>query len=211
MTGFVKICGINSNKSLEAVVSAGADAVGLVIGVPRSPRNISLLQAKELRRRVQSSVKSILVMVPRDLDTVIHAIKYVKPDMVQLHNIDFNTSNLDVPVIRAINNRTGLEKSQRIASECDLLLLDSYHKDKYGGTGKSQDLDCAERVIKQLAPHPVILAGGLNPGNVSEAIRRTNPYGVDVSSGVEKSPGGKDAEKIRAFVEAARNIGEQII
>ncbi|MFC1802826.1 phosphoribosylanthranilate isomerase [Thermoproteota archaeon] len=205
MTVFVKICGIKSRAALDAAVSAGADAVGFVVGVPSSQRNLSLDKARELRVSIPGNVSPVLVMVPKTLHDVLQAVEYINPDMVQLHDVRFDTIEISTPIIRGVNNRTPIEEAHLIAKKCDSLLLDSYKEGTHGGTGTPQDLAYSKYFIEQLTPHPVILAGGMRPDNVANAIQIANPYGVDASSGVESSPGVKDPEKIRAFVEAAKN------
>lgn len=202
----MKICGINTLESLKAVLSTEANAVGFVTGVPESPRNISLKKALKLRRKVPKKVKTVLVMVPSSLQEVNHAVKNIQPNLIQLHGISFDTSMIGIPVIRAVNNKTRLKRAMKTANSCEYLLLDSYHKKLHGGTGITQDLLFAKKFIKKLYPSPVILAGGLNPSNVSEAIQLTNAYGVDVSSGVESIPGVKDTCKIRDFVKEAKKM-----
>ncbi len=205
MTVFVKICGIKTNDVLETTISAGADAVGFVVGVPSSPRNISLEGARKLRVYVPSHVKTVLVMVPETLNDVLQAVETVQPDYVQLHGHNFNTPGVPVPIIKGVNNRTHIKTTDLPLRNGDLLLLDAYKEGMHGGTGIFQDLTFSKNFIEQVSPQPVIIAGGLNPVNVADAIRVAKPYGVDVSSGVENKPGVKDAEKIRAFVKAAKN------
>lgn len=208
MTVFVKICGIKSFQGLDAAASGGADAVGFVVGVPSSPRNITLDEARRLRREAPSSVKSVLVMAPYSISDVIHAVEHVKPDLVQLHGVGLEASRIPVPVIMGVTNRTPQEEVKEIASNCDFILLDSYKSGAHGGTGLPQDLDYSRIFVERTSPHPVILAGGMRPGTVADVIRAARPFGVDVSSGVERSPGVKDPEKIRAFIAAAKRSGQ---
>jgi len=203
---FVKICGIRSSRSLDAAVSAGADAVGFVIGVPASPRNLSIEDARRLRDELPSSVKSVLVMVPETQEEVLQTIEDVQADMVQLHGDDIDTTEIPTPVIRGVNHKTSITEARQLANRSDFLLLDTYKKDMHGGTGILQNLQHSKSFIEQIAPHPVILAGGLRPENVVEAIKLTKPYGVDVSTGVETSPGIKDTKKITEFIEAVRRM-----
>ena len=209
MTVFVKICGIKSRQALEATASGGADAVGFVVRVPSSPRNLTLDEARDLRLEVPSGVKTVLVMVPGSLYDVIQAIEYVQPDLVQLHGVGFDASKIPLPVIRGVTNRTPHEETQRIASNCDIILLDSHKEGTQGGTGLPMDLEYSKIFIKRTSPRPVILAGGMRPDTVAEVIRVAKPFGVDVSSGVESSPGVKDPEKIRAFIAAAKCSGQE--
>ena len=201
---FVKICGICSDRSLEASVSAGADAVGFIVRVPMSPRNLRIEEAKKLRDKLPYNVKSVLVMVPKTQKEVLQTIEAIQPDMVQLHGDNIDTTKIQVPVIRGVNQRISIKDARQLTSKCDFLLLDTYKKNMYGGTGKLQDPYYSKSFIEQVAPHPVILAGGLRPENVVELVKLTNPFGVDVSTGVETSPGVKDPEKIIEFIEAVK-------
>ena len=209
MTVFVKICGIKSRQALDAASSCGADAVGFVVGVPSSPRNLTLDEARDLRLEVPSGVKTVLVMVPGSFYDVIQAVEYVQPDLVQLHGVGFDASKVPVPVIRGVTNRTPYEKVQKIALNCDIILLDSYKYGAQGGTGLPQDLDYSKIFIERTSPRSVILAGGMRPDSVAEVIRVARPFGVDVSSGVERSRGVKDPEKIEAFIAAAKGAGQE--
>ncbi|MFH1180332.1 MAG: phosphoribosylanthranilate isomerase [Candidatus Bathyarchaeota archaeon] len=206
---FVKICGIKSRQALEAAVSGGADAVGFVVGIPSSPRNLTLDEARDLRQEAPDEVKTVLVMVPQSLDEVIHVINYVNPDLVQLHGVEFDASRISVPVIRGVTNKTPHEEVQRIASNCDIILLDSHKEGVHGGTGFPLNLDYSKNFIERIKPHPVILAGGMRPDTVEEATCFARPFGVDVSSGVESSPGVKDPKKIRAFIAAAKRSRQE--
>lgn len=202
MTIFVKICGFKTVDSLEAAVESGVDAVGFVTGVPSSPRNLRLDEVKELISLVPSDVKSVLVMAPNSVEQVRQAVDYIRPDMVQVHGLD--AVGVGIPLILGVNNGADIRAAKSLSKHCDLLLLDSYKEGVHGGTGIQQDLSFSKNFIEQLVPQPVILAGGLTHTNVAHAIKTTQPYGVDVSSGVERSPGEKDPELIRAFIEAAK-------
>ena len=206
---FVKICGIKSNQALEAAVSGGADAVGFVAGVPSSPRNLTLDEARSLRQEVPYDVKTVLVMVPQSLNELVYAVKYVNPDLVQLHGVDFDFSRIPVPIIKGVTTRTPHEEVQRITSSCEIILLDSYKEGFKGGTGVPLNLEYSKIFIERMSPHPVILAGGMRPDTVWEAIRFARPFGVDVSSGVESSPGVKDIKKIRDFIAAVKQSKQE--
>jgi phosphoribosylanthranilate isomerase len=203
---FVKICGICSDRALEASVSAGADAVGFIVEVPLSPRNLSIEKAKKLRDKLPCHVKSVLVMVPETQKEILQTIEAIQPDMVQLHGENIDTTEVPVPVIRGVNQKISIKDARQLTSKCDFLLLDTYKKNIYGGTGKLQDPYHSKSFIEQIAPHPVILAGGLRPENVAKIVELTNPFGVDVSTGVETSPGVKDPEKIIEFIEAVKTM-----
>lgn len=200
---FVKICGLKTSEAIEAAVTAGADAIGFIVNVPSSPRNFGVGEAYNLRSIVPSNVKTVLVTVPKSQEELLKAIEVVQPDLVQIHGSN-NLEGVNTPVIIGVNNRTPLDEARKLATECDYLLLDSYVKGLHGGTGVQHNQSFPRHFIEQLSPHPVILAGGLNPGNVAEAIYTIQPFGVDVSSGVESAPGVKDPDLISEFVRAAK-------
>jgi phosphoribosylanthranilate isomerase len=206
----VKICGITRVEDLIAAVDAGADAVGFVVGVPSSARNLSLHKAKELVSLVPVFTSSVLVMVPNGLDNLIEAYEMIRPDTLQLHGeglpcIDEIREKLPgVTLIRGIrydprNNNRAFEN----LADYNAVLLDTFIPEKYGGTGVTHDWQASRMISEKLSPMKLILAGGLNPSNVQKAIQIVNPYAVDVSTGVESSPGLKDSEKMRIFVKRA--------
>jgi phosphoribosylanthranilate isomerase len=212
----VKICGITRKEDLDAAAAAGADAVGFVVDVASSPRNISLTDAENLIRQVPPFVKSVLVMVPTSLEDLVKACKALNPDAVQIHGENLQ----DVGAIReklpnalligAVKaNPTGVvEDAAKAAKMFDAVILDSFVQGKYGGTGVVHDWNVSQRIRQVIHPKPLILAGGLNPENVAEAVRTVEPYAVDVSSGVEQQPGIKDHQKMVEFVKNAKGCRE---
>lgn len=208
----MKICGITRKEDLEAVCSLGADMVGFIVGIQSSPRNLSLKRAEDLFRLVPEKVKSVLVMAPNNLTQVLEAYKRLKPNFIQLHgSIALDPGFLrdklpDVMLIGAlpIVGDEAVERAKYTAAFFDGILADSYSAGKHGGTGVTHDWLISRRVRDAIYPKPLILAGGLNPGNVKEAIETVRPYAVDVSTGVESSPGIKDPEKVEAFIRRAK-------
>jgi len=208
----VKICGITRKEDLAVAVAAGADAVGFVVGVPSSPRNLTLKKAEKLMGLVPIFVKSVLVMVPTSINELLKTYEKLSPDAIQIHGEHLpNASTLreklpNTPLIRAVNANpvNALEVASEASKSFDAILLDSPARGRYGGTGLVHDWDLSKRVKQFIHPKPLILAGGLNPENVKDAIRRVQPYAVDVSTGVELRPGIKDPEKVLAFMENAK-------
>jgi phosphoribosylanthranilate isomerase len=210
----VKICGITREEDLQMVCSLGADAVGFVVGVQHSPRNLTLKKAERLIRMVPSHVKSVLVTVPKSLDETVKLHKRLKTDAIQIHgNIlqqPLALRNLlpDAYLIRA----TALESQgvlERIVDESkffDAILIDTHVPGKHGGTGVTHDWNISQHVRNAIFPKPLILAGGLNPENVRRSICTVKPYGVDVSTGVESKPGIKDPVKVKAFIREAKTV-----
>jgi len=210
----VKICGITRKEDLDAAAEAGADAVGFVVGVASSPRNLSLNEAERLIRQVPPFVKSVLVTVPRSIDDFA-AYEKLNPDAIQIHGENLHAAasvRLRLPntqLIGAVNANLAdaLDVISRVSKLFDAVLLDSFVAGRYGGTGVVHDWELSKRVKQVIHPKPLILAGGLNPENVAEAVRTVKPYAVDVSSGVEQQPGIKNHQKIVEFIKNAKDIG----
>jgi phosphoribosylanthranilate isomerase len=209
----VKICGITRKEDLDAAVAAGADAVGFVVGVASSPRNIALEKAEKLIRQVPPFVKSVLVTVPRGIDDF-EIYEKLNPDAIQIHGENLHTAasvRLKIPntlLIGAVNAKlaNALDVVSKPAKIFDAVLLDSFANGRYGGTGIVHDWELSKRVKQAIHPKPLILAGGLTPENVAEAVRTVEPYAVDVSSGVERQPGIKDHKKISNFIKNAKDV-----
>jgi phosphoribosylanthranilate isomerase len=210
----VKICGITRKEDLDAAAAAGADAVGFVIGAAASPRNIPLEKAEKLFRQVPPFVKSVLVTLPTGIDELAETCRKLNPDAVQIHGENLRNAALireklpNNPLIKAVNaNSPNALETASVASKIfDAVLLDSLAEGKYGGTGAVHDWTLSKRIRNAVYPTPLILAGGLNPENVAEAVRVVQPYAVDVSSGVELQRGKKDNQKIISFVKNAKNV-----
>jgi len=210
----VKICGITREEDLAVAVAAGADAVGFLVGVPSSPRNLTLERAERLLRQVPIFVDSVVVMAPQNINGLVEICEGLKPTAIQIHG----KKNFDASEIRERIKDTRLIKTIYVTKDAlketviedlktfDAVLLDSFTKGQYGGTGRVHDWTLSRQIKEAVAPLPVILAGGLKPENVKEAILTVQPYAVDVASGVELRPAVKDHEKIRAFVENAKEI-----
>ncbi len=204
----VKICGIRRVEDLRAAVEEGADAVGMVVGFPSSPRNLSLSQAAEIRRGVPVFVDAVLVVRADGREEFRRVVEELEPDAIQLYGQLSLAEARDLAtgcrIIKPV--KAGTEPSGLDLSLADAILLDSHSESLPGGTGRTHDWYAARRLREQISL-PLVLAGGLNPSNVSEAVRVVEPYAVDVSSGVESSPGVKSRELIRAFIRAALGEG----
>ncbi len=208
-----KICGITRVEDLEAAVAAGADALGFVVGVPSSKRNLSIETAARLVRRVPVFASSVLVMVPGALDDLTKAYERIRPDILQVHGDgvpkieELREAIPGATLIKGVRSEPGEALRAAVeASGFDAVLLDTFFPGKHGGTGMTHDWGISEKVRVNLGPGRLILAGGLNPSNVKEANRTVRPYAVDVSTGVESSPGIKDHEKIVSFIENVREV-----
>ncbi|MBS7610417.1 phosphoribosylanthranilate isomerase [Candidatus Bathyarchaeota archaeon] len=213
----IKICGITREEDLKMACSLGADAVGFVVGVPSSPRSLSLDKAKGLLELVPEPVKRILVTAPGSLEYAVDICESLRPDALQIHGEkgeEFQSlrgKSLGIPLVRALSIKPGsereaLKEALREARFFDAILLDSFAAGRFGGTGIVHDWNISRRIRESVYPKPLILAGGLKPENVKEAIEKVMPYAVDVSSGVESKPGVKDPGKVKAFIRNARKV-----
>lgn len=221
MTSLIKICGLSTPATLEAAIAAGADMVGFV-RFPRSPRHLELDPGRELSQAARGRVLRVLLVVDaedRDLDAAMAALD---PDILQLHGhetpqrLEALRIRYGVPVMKAIGIAESADLAGIAAYEdaADRILLDAKPPRGAalpGGNGVAFDwglLAAAKGAepsgLGGLDPGTLMLSGGLSPENVAEAIRITGIRAVDVSSGVETRPGEKDAGRIRAFIQAAR-------
>ena len=204
-----KICGIRDPGARDAAVASGADAVGFVVEIPRSRRSIGREEAKSLIRGLPPFVSSVVVMEPKSaaeaasiaLDTGADVLQVngtlAAEDLSTLREMVAARLGATVPAVPG-----ALEEVRRIAEVADALLVDSQEGGKLGGTGAVHDWNLSADLVEAVGA-PVILAGGLSPENVAEAIRAVGPYAVDVSTGVE-TEGRKDPAKIAAFLREVR-------
>lgn len=220
----VKICGIRSPDDIQTAALYGADAVGFITEVPvESPRKIDSDTAAALISKVPKCLDSVMVIMPENSSRTLELIEKVRPDIVQIHSdlspveLEIIREKTDIPIIKTLSVPAGLGASKiqslvnRLLKEVreleksgvvDSVLLDSGIAGRTGGTGCIHDWDLSRRIAEE-TELPLILAGGLKPENVQEAIRVVSPYAVDTASGVE-TLGKKDAVKIRSFIEEVR-------
>jgi phosphoribosylanthranilate isomerase len=217
MTLTIKICGLRTPEALDVALESGADLVGFVF-FPPSPRNLGLEAARALGARVQGRAGKVALTVDANDDTIADIVAALKPDMLQLHGTETPDrvvavrTRFGLPVMKAlpIAERSDLSPIRLYAQVADRLLFDARApKDatRPGGLGTPFDWT----LLKDVNPGvPFMLSGGLSAGNVTEALRVTRAPGVDVSSGVERKPGEKDAAKIREFIRVARSAEEPL-
>jgi phosphoribosylanthranilate isomerase len=199
-----KICGITRIEDALAAVEAGADAIGLVF-YGKSPRAVSIEQAAAIVQALPPFVTSVGLFVDMPRDQLQQLLQRLPLDLLQFHG-DESPADCEGhgrPYIKALRVRPGEDVAAAMAPYAGArgILLDTFVEGVPGGTGASFDWS----LVPENAAKPIILAGGLDAGNVATAIRQVRPYAVDVSGGVEASKGIKDAGKIRAFVRAVRD------
>jgi len=200
----VKICGVTNSEDRDAVVAAGADALGVIHGVPvETPREVGEATASELVAGVPPVVTSVLVTMPTTVQEATKRVDDIEPNVVQIHD------GLSPAELGALGRRV----SQQIiavvdaeaddvadyADHADALLVDSVDAEGGGGTGETHDWTRTRDIVASLDV-PVVLAGGLTPENVAEAVRTVEPFGVDTASGVEQAGGRKDHDAVERFV-----------
>jgi phosphoribosylanthranilate isomerase len=207
----IKICGLMTPETLDVALEASADMVGFVF-FPPSPRHLDFAAARMLAGRVRGRAQKVALSVDADDQWLAAAIEALRPDALQLHGrespqrVTAVRERFGLPVTKAlpIEARADLDAIRKYAVVSDRLLFDARAPraaTRPGGLGKSFDW----RLLEDIDPGvPFMLSGGLDACNVAEALRVTRAPGVDVSSGVERAPGEKDPDKIRAFIRAAR-------
>jgi phosphoribosylanthranilate isomerase len=201
----IKICGITRPGDAAEAASAGADAIGLVFHAS-SPRRIDVERAGAIVLELPPFVSAVALFVDPAPAAVREVLDNVRIDLLQFHGAEGPEfcRGFGVPYIKAVRMRSGVSISAEAEryEDARALLLDTYDERVAGGSGRPFRWDALPADLGV----PIILAGGLDPANVAEAVRMVRPYGVDVSSGVESAPGIKDAAKIRAFVNAVRTV-----
>jgi phosphoribosylanthranilate isomerase len=204
----VKICGITNALDAQVAVSAGADALGFIF-YTKSPRFVQPMVAKHIISELPPFVLPIGVFVNEEPKRVRDIMEECGLALAQLHGDETPAycESLERPILRGIRlrDRGSFLAMAEYKGRAGVrgFVVDAFSESAYGGTGKITDWNLASEAAKAA---PILLAGGLLPGNVQEAIQKVKPYGVDVSSGVEASPGKKDPTKVKAFVHAAKLV-----
>ena len=205
----VKICGLTRRDDALAAVGLGADALGLVF-YAASPRAVSIAQAQDIVRELPSRVTVVGLFVNATAPEIHAVLDRVRIDLLQFHGDEApqDCMQYGVPYIKAVRMREGVDlfEIERMYSSASGLLLDSYRAGIAGGTGVVFDWARVSQDVTRKLSKPIILAGGLTPDNVAEAIRQVRPYAVDVSGGVESAKGMKDAAKMAAFIQGVNSV-----
>ncbi|MGC2321521.1 MAG: phosphoribosylanthranilate isomerase [Terriglobales bacterium] len=216
---WVKICGTTNLEGAQVAVDAGADALGFIFA--QSPRRISPSEAKEIIAALPQKVETVGVFVNQKSEVILQTAKKAGLTGVQLHGdetLEFahelrdgaRAAGIKLRIYKAVAMKRLTAGDLDLSSPKNLIsafLLDSGSWTKRGGTGKKFDWEQAAPMVSFMSRRfDLIIAGGLNPENVAKAIGLFRPWGVDVVSGVEREPGKRDPEKVRAFVKAAKGV-----
>ncbi|HEY2894982.1 MAG TPA: phosphoribosylanthranilate isomerase, partial [Pirellulales bacterium] len=209
----VKICGITSPEDARLAADAGADAIGINF-YEASPRACSPAAARAIAAALPAGVCKVGVFVNATAEAIRAVAQEVGLDLVQLHGDEppeFLAQLKPLPIMRAVRITDDLAPVETYLVECHrllavprMLLVDRLHESAFGGTGQKADWTAVAAQRAKLQGMPLVLAGGLKPDNVADAIRAVRPWGVDTASGVEQSPGRKSPELVRAFIREAK-------
>jgi phosphoribosylanthranilate isomerase len=210
----VKICGITRYEDLKVAIDAGADLIGFIIGVTSSQRNLDRAKAKKLISKVPNEVSSVAVTVFKTKEELTKIYDDLETDYLQIHgNLQSILKSLPETlskerIIGAVNGRNpdASELAVKVSDIFPTILLDSTTNEGLGGTGMTHDWNLSRRIRDTIYPNRLILAGGLAPENVEDAVKKVRPYGVDVSTGVEEKPGIKDHKKIFDFITKVKEM-----
>jgi phosphoribosylanthranilate isomerase len=217
MPFLIKICGLKTPEMLDVALGAGADQVGFVFFAP-SPRNLGYEAARGLGQRVKGRAGKVALTVDATDEMLGEIVQALRPDMLQLHGTETPErvvavrTRFGLPVMKAlpVAERADLSPIRLYAKVADRIIFDARaprEATRPGGLGKPFDW----RLLEGIDPGvPFMLSGGLDVGNVADALSITRAPGIDVSSGVERAPGEKDADKIRAFVRTARQAYDSL-
>ena len=207
----VKVCGVTSQSDRDAVVEAGADALGVIVDVSvETPREIDAGEAERIVDGTPPFVSTVLVTMPSAVQDALAIQRVVRADAIQVHDglppeyVGGLRRRTDAAVIAVV----GVDDPDidDYAAHADAVVVDARGDDGGGGTGETIDWERAAALVDDLDV-PVVLAGGLTPENVAEAVATVDPYAVDVASGVERTGGEKDHDAVHVFVDAAHRAG----
>lgn len=218
----VKICGVTNEIDAQIVVKAGADAIGVIMGEPLSPRSLTIKKAGQIMKCISSPITKVVVTPCNEIDQLMKIQWEVNPDVIQLQK------EIDPKVLERIINELAdikfvgvlpIEKNSRfvdllpkiesLENIVDAINFDSIAQNgRIGGSGNTHNWELSKQIRDYIYPKPVILAGGLTPQNVSHAVEIVHPWGVDVASGVEYNKNGrKNPELISEFIRIAKKSG----
>lgn len=209
MSVWIKICGITNSSDAITVADSGVDAIGFILW-DKSKRFVDTETAVSIVNEVLGRVETVGVFVDEDIDVVNQVAQEIGLDYVQLHGTETveYAEQVNAKVIKAIRvkGRADIDLIEDFIGVAEMVLLDSFSESGQGGTGEVFDWSLAISAVEMFGDIPIILSGGLNSDNINDALSKVKPYGVDVSSGVEESPGVKDLEKVEKFMTAVKEF-----
>jgi phosphoribosylanthranilate isomerase len=213
MAPFIKVCGIQSVDEARGVLACGANTIGLLVGTTyRAEDAVTPSMAREITAAIGASARTVMVTHWLDVERITATVRRIGVSAVQIQN-ELSVAGLalirdalpDVELIKAIHvqDESSLDRALVYVGCADYVLLDTRTRDRLGGTGLTHDWRISRMIVKAV-DLPVVLAGGLHPGNVAAAIDIVQPAGIDANSGLEEPDGQKDFRKVRLFAAAGR-------
>lgn len=198
---FVKFCGFTRERDVEAALECGVDAVGFVF-YEKSPRYVSFQNARKLIACLDgTNTKTVGIFIDEDADGIVEKVGDLNLSFAQVYSIEImNRINAFTPVLMAYRVKNADDIARAVMPNEGYVLFDSHSVGGYGGTG----ITFCWKLLRNIPLNRVIVSGGLTPHNVGDLIRTIRPFGVDVSSGIEESPGVKSTEKMRAFIKQVK-------
>ena len=205
----VKIDGLTNLNDINMVIDEGVDLIGFITGFPESPRNLNFEQIKLFLSQIPKHIFTVIATKMELVDNLIEKLNPELPKFLQLYGELPDVKQIQgiqqIKVLHADPN-TIFNKVKNDVKQFDIILVDSSVKGQYGGTGITHNWQISKEIRDYIYPKPFILAGGLTPNNIIQAIKKVKPYAVDVSSGVETNLGFKDKIKVRDFIFNAKSI-----
>ena len=205
----VKIDGLTNLNDINMVIEEGVDLIGFITGFPESPRNLKYEQIKSFLSQIPKHIFTVIATKMELVDDLIKKINPELPKFLQLYGELPNVKQIQgiqqIKVLHADLN-TVFDKVKNNVKQFDIILVDSSVKGQYGGTGITHNWQISKEIRDYIYPKPFILAGGLTPTNVIQAVTKVKPYAVDVSSGVETNVGFKDKIKVRNFIVNVKSV-----
>ncbi len=208
----VKICGITNYKEALDAVNLGADYISFLVEIDFSEDNVKIEEAKEIIKKLSLEAIPVFVTYLQKAEPIIEIAKEINPQIIQLHNKirleEIGKIRKALPKIKItkaipVANEAAIKEAKKYEKYVDYILLDTKGKFGRGGTGRIHNWNISAKIVKEIKK-PVFLAGGLNPDNVEEAIKKVNPFAVDTNSGVKEKPRTKNYEKMKLFIERAK-------
>lgn len=219
MAPVIKVCGIQNPEEALGAVAAGANTIGMLLGVPDYVEDkITPGEAKRIVEALPDGIRTVMVTHLPERDEIIRIAEYTGVTTIQIHD-DMSPEDMkrlreklpEIEIIKTVHVRCedAVKKAKEYEAFCDMILLDTMSGNRIGGTGETHDWNISKEIVDELNI-PVILAGGLTPGNIGDAIRKVKPAGIDANSGLEDDDGAKDFDKIWVFAEAGRMISDYL-
>ena len=209
----VKICGNTRKEDVEHAIHSGANAIGFIVGFPSTPRNLDLDQAYRLLKDIPTSIDSVVVTNEYNRNLMLRIAEKLPITTIQLigntqYSQEIREIFPDIHLIKVVYAEPErlIQSALNFSKDYDTILIDTKTKDIPGGTGLTHNWSLSRKAVTIIHPTPVILAGGLTPQNVEDAVRIVQPHSVDVSSGVESTPGIKDHSKVETFIKLAKGV-----